>query len=760
MARTLGPDPSTKTVIQYTRDFTLQAYPGRNITFYTDEALTAPADVAAYQPGSPSTPGAALPGSRVTLDEHSQIPNVWFPDGVTVLWGKVHRGPTVKVTALDVANVATAAAVDLADLRSRYRTDRPQTRVNDTMVTMFQSGHTFAKNGAPGTVNLNDTSDFCLGTQSLSMVSAAGGTGQTISVRNTAATGIDLTGRQLRIWVKVTNRAALNSLAIFAFSGSTSNSYSWTWDHGTDLFPLGMENCWVPITLNFANAGTSGTPSRSNITQWQFNMSDNGTGVVTVRLNGLGHFADASTLYPNGVIIISFDDGWDTQYLNAGPVLAARGLKASFHIIADRIGTAGYMTLGQLYDLKNKQGHEISAHAYTLANHNLNFQNLFVQQGEQALADELANVKDWLIDKGFADGSDIMVLPNGAYGVDPNNGPSAFTVAQRYFAYVRTIYAHQGQYVETIPPADPTKLRAISGISGFAGGISAATVASYVTKVRNNACLGTLVFHRITSGAATSTNECSLADFTTIIDNVIASGVTVLTMGDVMRSVDTSRVSRDYLSTALAGVSGGTFGTATPASSSGTAAGPGVATTYSRSDHVHPLAIQNPQDHGLISWAYDPAVTLNTTVLASGTMTLVRLHNPVTQNISNVWSQVTTVGSGLTAMYVGLYQASTNNLLSQQSDAAATLTAFTVGNNTKQTALTTTSIPSGDIYVAFLPVGTTGPTILRAAGNSLLNLNLVSTAPRFGTAGSGLTTLPGTLPTINALSNSPWAAIS
>ena len=60
-------------------------------------------------------------------------------------------------------------------------------------------------------------------------------------------------------------------------------------------------------------------------------------------------------------IALTFDDGYDSCFKYAVPLMQSRGLRGSFAIIPDLIGTAGYMTLEQLRELK-ANGHEILTH--------------------------------------------------------------------------------------------------------------------------------------------------------------------------------------------------------------------------------------------------------------------------------------------------------------------------------------------------------------------------------------------------------------
>lgn len=164
-----------------------------------------------------------------------------------------------------------------------------------------------------------------------------------------------------------------------------------------------------------------------------------------------------------------------------------------------------------------------------------------------------------------------------------------------------------------------------------------------------------------------------------------------------------------------------------------------------------------PPDQGLISWAYEPTAAAGTYTLATaGTLYVAALKVTGSSTVSNIVYQVTTAGGTLTSgqCFVGLYQGGA--LIGTSADQA---TAW-ASTGVKTTALATPVKPlPGLVYVAFSFNGTTGPTL--AAGSVRANVGLAAAVSRFGTANTGATTaLPGTLGTVAALGQSPWAGLS
>lgn len=646
------------------------------------------------------------------------------------------------------------AALDLkADW---HRTQRRPTGVNDSVLTIMAAGHGWTKQSANGTVT-DDTVNFAKGSQSLKIVTAGNGTGDTINARSPVFAAVDYTNKCIRVCYEVDDRTKLNRTAIVLYTnGGTSKSFAWTFDHGTDLYPLAQQGQFVDISLSFADATKTNTPDITQITQASIQVSDTGsggTGAATIRFNGLTAFPDGSALGP--VISVNFDDGRGSQWTLGKPILDTLGIRASFNIIRNLIDTSGRLTLDQLHALHDLSRHEINAHADTLVNHDLKFDVLLATQGEAALVTEVTNLISWMYANDFGDGADLLVTPNGAY-----DAPT-LAVLERYFSYIRSIYAHQGQYVETQPPSNPHAIRAISGISGFTNGISVVAAKAYIDKVIANNAWGILTFHDIVAGAATSTNQIAQADLLDILTYLVNSGVRIETIGDVMRGMDTKMSSKPYTDAQVA--TKPSLGSSLPLAASGTAAAAGVATTAAKSDHVHPRNYWEAADHNLLAWTYDPNQAINNTVVATaGTIYVTKIHIPKAISATNLLLQLNTLGSTLTAnqCFAGLYQGGV--LLGSTSDQSANWASpGTTGLKTMAISGGPVAVAAGDAYIAFYFNGTTGPTFARSGGVAAINAGLAAAVSRFGTADTGRTTsLPTNLATIAAFNIGWWGGIS
>lgn len=102
MARLLGPDMGSRAAFLPTG----AAAAGKTVVVYTDSAGSVLANIAAYQPGSPTVPGAVISGSTVITDSDGLIPYFWFPDGlVDRLFVTVNGGHVIPIDAESNARI-------------------------------------------------------------------------------------------------------------------------------------------------------------------------------------------------------------------------------------------------------------------------------------------------------------------------------------------------------------------------------------------------------------------------------------------------------------------------------------------------------------------------------------------------------------------------------------------------------------------------------------------------------------------------------
>jgi peptidoglycan/xylan/chitin deacetylase (PgdA/CDA1 family) len=96
----------------------------------------------------------------------------------------------------------------------------------------------------------------------------------------------------------------------------------------------------------------------------------------------------------NKFVVLTFDDGWKSQYSNAKPILDAYGFKASFSIICEDVGKLDHMNWEELNTLED-EGHDIGSHSMT--------HRSLTEMPPEEMMFEVSGSKQCLIDNGIED---------------------------------------------------------------------------------------------------------------------------------------------------------------------------------------------------------------------------------------------------------------------------------------------------------------------------------------------------------------------
>lgn len=442
------------------------------------------------------------------------------------IWAKIGNAAltTTATTVIDAINEVKAGAVP------PYPTYRAGRMPQGITLTSFQASHGWTLNGIAGTSQLNDTADFVSGSQSAWWMS--NGAGAQYNLRKFGSAIGDTTYKAFRFRLKVDDYTKLDELVFYAGKGSLSaDDYKWSFmvGGGSTFIPAGE---WGTVTLSFANATIEGAPTRTDCTDLQFQIYDNagGTGakvhVQAVELIPAGH-GD----FPNGVVSFTFDDTWLSPKTLAWNKLDSFGFPATLFLIQDYIAQANYLTLQDIKDRSRLYGWEIACHASTGANHALSQTGMTAA----ALNTDLRTQRMALEALGLR-GSSGYAAPLGQFGKTTDN-TSTTEITSQYMSYLRTTHSRT---TETLPPANPYALRAISAIGSFAGGVSASSLTTASTgkiaKAKAEGAWLIFVFHKIVTTTPADSSECLQSDFNAIVDAVAAAGMPVMTVEDVIKT--------------------------------------------------------------------------------------------------------------------------------------------------------------------------------------------------------------------------------
>ena len=393
-----------------------------------------------------------------------------------------------------------ADELGLYDPRSHYLPYPPE-----KVLTNFQSGHGFVKMSAAGT-QADDTTDYVKGNQSLKLTTD--GDGNWVFTRKSSiAPTIDLTGKYLKVWVKVSDMTNTSQLRFYVSSDDFASAY-YGWNIEDDINQI-KGNVWIVLTLSFGKAVVTGAPNRAAINAIQLRLTDKNGVSVSANFGGISAIDEPS----EGVVSITFDDGWASQYDEARKKMDKYGFPGTCYIIPQHVGEANYMTLTQLHKLQDLAGWSISTHASPDL-------SLLTYDEVESIILEL---KNYMLKNGFGKGADDFDYPMGAY-----NENIVIPLVRKYFRSARTVWI----YPETYPPADYHKLRVLLILNTT----PVATIQGWIDNAITNKDWLILVFHRIVAVPGVNT-EYSIADFGTVIDYIATQGVKVKTISDVLNGI-------------------------------------------------------------------------------------------------------------------------------------------------------------------------------------------------------------------------------
>lgn len=392
-----------------------------------------------------------------------------------------------------------------AELIAKSRLANPS--VPETVIENFQSGHGWTHSG-DGTQS-DDISDFVRGTQSLKVVTY-GNNIRSISTSPILSPTLDMTNKQFAIYVKIDNK---NDIGLFRFEASSNNFDSdwFSWKMERDSKQLFDPNLWQRITFtwnqDYRNGLTTGTPDITSINALRIEFTGKTSQVVTMRINGITTF---DTTPDEGIIVLSFDDSYDTDYNVAMKKMSNYGFLGTSYIIPNSIGLPGRLSMNQLHEMQDIHGWDISGHHET---------SMFPLSHDQR-NEILQEVKQFLVDNGFVQGAGNYAYQGGAWNAD------ILELTRKYFISARTI----ADTDETIPPQDYYRLRALL----VQKNVSPQNLLSAAENTRTDKSLIIFIFHKIVATPSDNV-EYSIDNFNAFIDGLHERGIKPQTMSEAIK---------------------------------------------------------------------------------------------------------------------------------------------------------------------------------------------------------------------------------
>jgi Polysaccharide deacetylase len=270
-----------------------------------------------------------------------------------------------------------------------------------------------------------------------------------------------------------------------------------------------------------AGAPTFGTTSFSKV---KFRLDYTAGQTPWVEIFGMWEAADA----PKSWLSFTADDGYSSQYSIMAPMLEKYGFTGSFSIIADLIGTGGYMSLANLQDLVAR-GHECVVHGpIGGAGSLLNYTGSADRYA--AVYNDLKFHQDYLKNNGLAKlGSEnVYVFPQGQYEFSVGDPTITNALAALGFIGGRGTNSN-GVDNKRCLFGSTDRLRNIVGHLWTSAPAEAANITTIVGRINNLAAEkldGCVMNHKFQAGASADSLTIATADYETIVraaaDNVRA----------------------------------------------------------------------------------------------------------------------------------------------------------------------------------------------------------------------------------------------
>jgi peptidoglycan/xylan/chitin deacetylase (PgdA/CDA1 family) len=221
--------------------------------------------------------------------------------------------------------------------------------------------------------------------------------------------------------------------------------------------------------------------------------------------------ADATS----GIVTIAFDDGWNSQFSNAFPLMQEHGFNGTYYIISSVIGTGDYMNMSDLHALQDA-GNEIGSHT-------VDHPDLTSCTDEQINYE--CNASQQLLQANGFPATDFAY----PYGLSNSHVDS---IVLQYYRSAR--YAYGAGYLMPIPPS-PIEMSIPMGFDGETGDSSALPQDENIIQEAHDTNSWVIIFfHNIQTTPLTDSFSIEQDDFASLLNYIGNSSVQVLTVNQAL----------------------------------------------------------------------------------------------------------------------------------------------------------------------------------------------------------------------------------
>ncbi len=222
--------------------------------------------------------------------------------------------------------------------------------------------------------------------------------------------------------------------------------------------------------------------------------------------------------FNRGMVSLTFDDGWRTQYTTALPMLQKYNMHATFYLLTSTVTYPDYMTTAMMQTLKTN-GNELADHTQT----HPHLPTLTVAQIDQEMGGSQTQLRSWFGNDGVV--ASNFATPYGEYNT------TVLTEAKKYFRSHRSTddgYNSKDSF-------DIYNIR----VQNIVDATTPAQVAAWVAQAQKDKTWLVLVYHIVSADPAANSEDYSVtpANLETELQNMQQSGIAVQTVDQALNEI-------------------------------------------------------------------------------------------------------------------------------------------------------------------------------------------------------------------------------
>lgn len=373
-----------------------------------------------------------------------------------------------------------------------------------TPETHLEEFETTAGWAVAGTASLNTTQKL-FGDASLKLTSASGVVASIEKVVDWDFSADNGKSFRLRMFPNSAPTTTFTSIYIYAGDSAALSNRFRANINATSIFAGEWNMLW-----NLTWTTDLGSPSWANINYVRIRVN-----TVAGQVSECSFDLASSNELQRPAIAITFDDGNESVFSKALPLLLARKQVATAYVIPTIIGDANILSLANLLEMQSK--------GWVIGNHTYNHTTLTTLNSEQ-ITEELELARVWLESNGLPKGSRHVAYPQGSYNDTVIAAMGAWGAKTGRLSNNRVPTNWEVSFPYKIAMVTPFNVTTV------------AAAKAWIDSIKVARSVGFMNFHDIVDANANSSTQYLTANFIEILDYINAQGVLTVTIDDYHNS--------------------------------------------------------------------------------------------------------------------------------------------------------------------------------------------------------------------------------